>query len=376
MKKKSKDSVLSAPVVFEKPSKTKTKGKDQDTPDVAEDKHLSTAEKWLREQELAREERLLRQSLEEIGIDPDDLSNEPKPYFGPEDLRPTHAFIKSIPDTNSGDLRRQYKAFENIAGELALHRFSNLVQARRQLIGEFPYAVNIIDSVLGGQAKRYSVGKTSTLIEPVVIVGPPGLGKSRIARRICEVLGVHYRCISVAGMSDANIFGIARGWGSAAPSILTEVVQEAGYTNPVIILDEIEKVADQKRNGNVHEKLLSLLEKSEAARFHEPFFSLPVDASQIGWMFTANSLDGIPGPLRSRVRVLEMAVPGVEHLSAIIAGMRAEIAHEEGLDVRWVRGLDGAEMNAIVSSYKDHKSVRILRAQVQQLIGDRKMVVQ
>ena len=324
----------------------------------------------LREAELTKDEEL-KQALEDI-----DNVYVPKPHFGPEDLRPRHAYIKNIPETANNELRRQYKQFEAVAGDLALHRTSELVQARKKLISEFPYAINIIDSVLGQQARRHSIGLTSTLIEPVLIVGPPGLGKSRIARQICKVLNVHYRCISVAGMGDANIFGVSRGWGTAAPSILTELVAEAGYANPVLIFDEIEKIPREDRNGNIHKKLLGVLEKSEACHFFEPFFAASVDASHIGWIFTANSLEGIPGPLRSRLKVLEMAVPRVEHLPAIIVGMRAEIAQEQGLDVRWVQGLDGAELGAITGSYKEHRNVRILRAQVQNLVMSRKMTLQ
>jgi ATP-dependent Lon protease len=296
--------------------------------------------------------------------------------LGPPDLRRRAVFLEKIPEAGNSDHKRQMTKFERIAGPLPFHRPSGIADARKQLVTEFPYAVAIIDRILTPLAIRIGLGHDETTFEPTLIVGPPGLGKSRLARRICEALDVHYRCISVAGSHESHIFGLSRGFGSTTPAIFSEMIRDSGYPNPVIILDEIEKVSTDRRHGSIHDILLSLLEKSEAKRFHEPYFGVPVDASHVNWMFTANSLDGIPDALRSRLRVYNMRPPSVEHLPVLISGIRAELATELGLDHRWIPGLDPAEMSAVASSYAEHKSVRVLRRQVLHLLESRQMILQ
>lgn len=298
-----------------------------------------------------------------------------KPFFGPEDLRRRSLFCADIAENNS-DQKKVKTTYKNIINqELVFADCRYITAVRRQLVREFPYAVSVIDTLLQGTLENHAAGKQGILIRPTVIHGLPGLGKSRLAKRVCDLMGVYSRTISIAGKHDNMIFGVTRGWSSASPSLMVEVINEAKVINPVIILDEIEKTTDDRRNGNIHETLLPLLEKHEAERWVDPCLSVPCDVSHVGWIFTANEIDSLPAPFRSRVKTVNMDVPRVEHLPVILRQVREDIARSRGLDVRFIRDLDAAERNAICETFVRHKSIRILVEQVKRILEIRKVVL-
>jgi hypothetical protein len=298
------------------------------------------------------------------------------PLQGPPDLRTKARFSAPLIKPANRELAKLQEPYSPIMGEdLALRHCPDLIGARRRLVAEFPYATAIVDHLLRPSLRQQSLGRTGVVIEPTLIYGAPGLGKSRFARRVCEELGVHHRIISVAGMSDDQIFGLSRGWSSAFASVMTEAVLESQSPNPVMVLDEIEKTCRDNRNGSITQKLLALLEPSEACHWREPLLACPVDMSHIGWIMTANSLGGIPSPLRSRLSCLEMRPPDARHLPAIIRALRDDLAGEEGLDPRWYPSLDAEELEAVTASYEHHRTVRILRRQVRHILESRHSVV-
>ena len=269
----------------------------------------------------------------------------------------------------SRENRALQQAYQPIAGRpLELRHCTDAIAVRKCLVKEFPYATGIIDKMLTPILNRTSTGRLGVAFEPTLIYGSPGLGKTRFVNRICSLLGLYTKTVSVAGASDDLIFGLSKGYSTARASIVTDAVLESMSANPVIILDELEKVNTESRNGNLHHKLLPLLEKSEACRWNEPLLSLPVDFSHVSWIFTANDLNGISPPLRSRIQCLEIKSPELTHLPLILDKMRSDIAIDQGMDVRWFRGLDLSEMSALQQTYKKHRSLRILKRQLEFIV--------
>lgn len=279
--------------------------------------------------------------------------------------------------SGSADTRKMQESFRNIAGiELPFADHEDVVSVRKKLVTEFPYASSIIDRLLSATLRRHSVRKFGIEIMPTILWGPPGLGKSRLARRVCEELGIPHRVISASGMVDDQILGVARGFSSGVPSLMTELFRDYEVANPVIVIDEIDKVVTDSRNGNIVNKLLPLLEKAEATSWHDGFFGLPVNVSAISWIFTANEVSGLPRPFRSRVQAIKMPAPDLTHLAHLLSALRKEFAEEEGIDPRWLASLDHAEHTALAESYANHRSVRILKAQYRQILSLRDLTMQ
>lgn len=296
--------------------------------------------------------------------------------LNPKDPFNKVVYLEQVPEDFNKENKQQADKFKRMAGVyVPLHHCDVMLDVRNTLVDEFPYAVEIIDTLLKPSFKRVSVGKQGVVFEPTVIVGQPGLGKTRLLTRLMEELSLQYRSVSVASMQDDHIFGVARGFSTAMPSLASQLIVEHEIGNPVIILDEIDK-AYMSRNGSIQNRLLGVLEPVEAMRWHEPFLSVPVNLSYVGWLMTANTIDTITDPLKSRCRILKMPAPELKHLPRIIQEIRKEVAIEDGLDVRFYPDFDLAEREALFESYQKHKSIRVLKRQVKEIISMRKLTLQ
>lgn len=294
----------------------------------------------------------------------------------PEPEGPRHIVFQRVQNSTNRDNVRILEPFQKLEVKpLALHHCADLVGVRRQLLAEFPYATSVIDAMLKPTFRGVSRAEPWLRFEPTIVVGKPGLGKTRLLRRMCNKLGVGHETLSAAGIGDDMFFGVARGWSTGQPSAVAELVRRFDCANPVFIIDEIDKTR-QNHNGDFLGRLLPLLERAESQRWRDPFLSGELDVSAVGWLFSANDVSELPAPFRSRVRVLEMSAPDVTHLPGVIRAIIADLAADEDLDSRWYPGLDHEETAAVVASYERHRSVRILREQVRRLVDLREIRMQ
>lgn len=302
------------------------------------------------------------------------------PKLEPEPQKPEvpkgRVVVPNLGTSGSRDYQKLIEPYRAIDGiELEVRHHDDLVSVRRQMVEEFPYATRIIDTLLMPTFRRVSAGKTGIVIEPTLLHGGPGLGKSRFARRFCELLGLHTKTVCVAASADDQIFGLSKGWSSAHGSVMLDACRDGLCANPVIVLDEIDKTITVSHNGNVQNKILPLLEKSENGSYHEPFLAVPCDFSLVGWILTANSVETISAPLRSRLRVLQMPEPQAEHVPAIVQAMLKDIAQEQELDDVWLPKLDILELEALQRAYVKHRSIRVLRRQLDAVLDARQMTM-
>jgi ATP-dependent Lon protease len=203
-----------------------------------------------------------------------------------------------------------------------------------------------------------------------VLVGEPGGGKSRLVRRLFDLLGVGYGSLDAGTCADHAITGCPRRWSSGYPSLPIVTIERYGTANPGIVIDEIEK-AGRTTAGSMHDALLSLLEPTSSKRWRDQFLDSEVDVSHVSWAFTANSLDGIPGPLRNRLRVVRMPRPGREHVPALAGFVLRDLLDERGVDPRWEPSLDGEEIAALGRTVGEDVSIRTLRRYVEGLLDAR-----
>lgn len=274
--------------------------------------------------------------------------------------------VQSIGNDATADGKRVAREFAALIKQpLTLRAVPDLVKVRPRLLGEFPYAATVVDAVLKGL-----VGRRHVWLRPTILLGPPGCGKTRFARRLTEELRTPYELVSCGGMSDAAIGGAARRWSTGEPSLAMMAIRRHECAGPIIILDEIEKIATSRQNGSAHDVLVGLLEAETSRRWHDPYVEASCDLSHVSWLMTANALDPVPGVLLDRCRVLRFPEPEPQHIAVLAPRILERLYVDAGHDPRWSTPLEPFELAALSAAWSGG-SIRRLERLVEVLIEGR-----
>lgn len=172
--------------------------------------------------------------------------------------------------------------------------------------------------------------KTPLRLDPAVVVGPPGIGKTFYARQLAEALGVPSDVIAMNLMTDRGsaFSGLAPVWKASGPGRVAKLLLEGSHACPLIVIDELEKASPLNPSETPINVLHSLLERENAARFVDEFVDLPIRADHIFWFATANSLDPLPESIVDRLIVFQVKLEEAEMLA-----IQRSIFHEANLRV-------------------------------------------
>jgi hypothetical protein len=298
---------------------------------------------------------------EEPDDDPTPSEDASAKYEGPGVV-----VVRVLGDTDLSGGKHIVKEFEGIAGvRLPLVPLPDLAAVRRRLLDAFPHAVGVTDAILDALA-----GQPHVRLRPVILLGSPGCGKSTFASSLLELLGIPHEVFPCGGTSDGAIGGTARRWSSGEPSLPLALVRRTRCASPGIVLDELEKAGTSRHNGAVGDVLLGLFEPQTSSRWLDPYIQAAADLSHVVWIATANSLDGIQGPLRDRCRIRHFPDPGPEHLPVIAAQLLRAQAVERGLDPRWATPLTAVELDALSGAWRGG-SIRVLARLVEGVVKAR-----
>jgi ATP-dependent Lon protease len=160
-------------------------------------------------------------------------------------------------------------------------------------------------------------GGASFNVMPLLLLGDPGVGKTHFGKRLAAVLSTEFEFISMNALSAGFVItGSSSTWKGAKCGKVAERLVRGQYANPVVLLDEVEKATGSTQSDPMS-ALYQLLEPETSRAFHDEFIDVNLDASQVFWVLTANSLEGIPGALLSRMAIYEVPSPTPEQAAGI-----------------------------------------------------------
>ena len=202
----------------------------------------------------------------------------------------------------------------------------------------------------------------------ICLVGPPGVGKTSVAASVARALGRKYARVSLGGMHDeAEIRGHRKTYVGAMPGRIVTAIINAKSENPVIVLDEIDKMSSNFR-GDPTSALLEVLDPEQNKAFRDNFMEIPIDLSDALFIATANSYEGIPSPLLDRMEVIELSTyTDAEKLNIAKNHLIPKQMKRNGINSRMFKITDDG-IRALIKGYTREAGVRNLEREIASLI--------
>jgi ATP-dependent Lon protease len=260
-----------------------------------------------------------------------------------------------------------------------------VIRTYLQILSELPWAVSTTDKIDLAEARRildrdhHDLDKVKRrIIEYLAVrklkpdgggailcfVGPPGVGKTSLGKSIAEAMGRKFIRVALGGVRDeADIRGHRRTYIGSMPGRIIAELRKAGTRNPVMMLDEIDKVGADFR-GDPAAALLEVLDPAQNHTFTDHYLDVPFDLSRVLFIATANTMDPVPGPLRDRMEVIE--IPGYTNSDKLDIARRYLVPRQldaNGVSPKKVKFQDQA-LEWIIEGYTREAGVRNLERQI------------
>ena len=242
----------------------------------------------------------------------------------------------------------------------------------RGLRQEFPWALAACQEIEKLAELAHFVKQPGFRLPPLLLVGAPGNGKTRLAERMAEIAGVPRFGISGAGRNNGQVLvGVGRSWSNCQPGGLLQFIAKRGVANPVVVLDEVDKASQQNQYGDLASALLPFLEPESAKAVTDDFLMGETDMSGVSWIATANDASVLPGPLLSRFKVIEVGHPSWDHLPVLCEGIRQDLARQFEVPVDNLPELTSTDLARLRKQMGPTFSARQARLACEALLAER-----
>ncbi|MBZ8138524.1 AAA family ATPase [Rubrivivax gelatinosus] len=223
--------------------------------------------------------------------------------------------LTKLPPREHESLRCTYERMLEKGGERFQVKPSGL-PAMEHLYEELPNFGEVLDDVRR-QLALCQDSRDALEITPMLLLGPPGIGKTHFAREVAMLLGTGMGFVSMSSLTAGWVLsGASSQWKGARPGKVFETLVDGQYANPVMVVDEIDKARGEHAYDPLG-ALYSLLEHDTARQFTDEFAEVAIDASQVIWVATANDERAIPEPILNRMNVFEVQAPDADAARSI-----------------------------------------------------------
>ena len=238
--------------------------------------------------------------------------------------------LEGLSPSASEALRATYEKMIKAGGTRLAVKPSSL-PAMDALYEELPNFTEVLDDIRK-QLALCTSSEDLLEIQPMLLLGEPGIGKTHFGRQMAQLLGTGFGFISMSSLTAGWVLsGSSSQWKNAKPGKVFETFLNGKYANPVMMVDEVDKSGSDAQYDPLG-ALYSLLEVDTAREFVDEFVEVPIDASSAMWIATANDASRIPEPILNRMNVYEIEAPDRNGAARIALSIYAEIrnAHEWG----------------------------------------------
>jgi len=216
------------------------------------------------------------------------------------------------------------------------------------LYGQLPNFSDALDDIKRHVALAQDTGE-GIEITPMLLLGPPGIGKTHFARQLADLLGTGMSLVPMSSMTAGWLLsGASSQWKGSKPGKVFEALVDGQYANPVLVVDEIDKASADAQYDPLG-ALYGLLEHDTAGAFMDEFAEVAIDASQVIWIMTANDERCIPEPILNRMNVFEIDAPTHDQARTIARNLYQSIRADHG----WGRRFDEEPADDVLDCLAD-----------------------
>jgi ATP-dependent Lon protease len=244
-------------------------------------------------------------------------------------FKPSGPTLVVMPLAKSTKLNNYNSAYKDlIDARLPLVVARDVASIRAALHAEFPHATVAVDLLI----RDLREGQPVTL-KPVILLGSVGTGKSRLVRRLADLLlpRMYVHRVDASSTTDGQFGGTSKSWGNTEASVPMRAIAQARIANPIVMIDEIEKASAgvHSNGGRLWDSLIAFLDRETSARYRDKSLDAEVDLSAVSYVCCANDVTRLPTPLRDRFRIIRVPSPTLAHLPALAANVMRDLSVDD-----------------------------------------------